>query len=63
MTNDENSKEAIGILANCLISVGQATGMNDRFTRDVWRAAELCGVSKVDLLRLLSTSNEPEPTK
>ena len=53
-SGEAKMQEAIGLLVNCIISVGIATGQNDQFNRDLWRAAELVGVSKLDLLELVN---------
>ena len=53
---------AFAILVNCLISLGVSSGMNETFNKDLWRAAELMGVTKLDLLKTVSfTDKESKP--
>ena len=54
MTDEQT---AFAILVNCLTSVGVDTGMNDQFNRDLWRAAELMGISRLDLLKSVNAAD------
>ena len=49
-----DKQKAFAILINCLTSVGQDCGMNDQYNRDLWTAAELMGISRLDLLKSLT---------
>ena len=44
---------AFAMLVNCLTSLGVAAEMNEQFHADLWRAAELMGISRLDLLKRL----------
>ncbi len=58
MTEMTNEKTAFAILVNCLTSIGVDCGMNDQYNRDLWRAAELMGISRLDLLRSIKAGDE-----
>ncbi len=55
MTNEQT---AFATLVNCVTSLGVASGMNDQFNKDLWRAAELMGISRMDLLKSLKAGDE-----
>lgn len=52
MTAEE--KKGMMLLINCLMSCGLQLDKNDQFARDLWTAAELMGISKLDLLKSVS---------
>ena len=54
----KNEQMAFAKIVNCLLSVGYSTQMNDQFNRDLWRSAELMGISKLDLLKAIKTPAE-----
>ena len=49
-----NEQKAFAILVNCLTSVGKSCDMNDQYNRDLWTAAALMGINKLDLLKSLT---------
>ena len=54
MTDEQT---AFAILVNCMTSLGMDGGMNDQFNRDLWRAAELMGISRLELLRAIKAGD------
>ena len=57
LTKENNQKEAFAIIITCLLSVGVSTDKNDQFNRDLWRAAELLGISKLNLLKTVTKND------
>ena len=53
-SESEKLREAIGLIVGCVIALGVPNCMGDQFNKDLWRAYQLAGGSKSDLLRLLS---------
>ena len=54
MTNEQT---AFAILVNCVTSLGVDSGMNDQFNRDLWKATELMGISRIELLKSLKAGD------
>jgi len=54
---NEKQKQAIALITNCLLSLGVEADMNETFNEDLWKAAELFGVSKLDLLMSCQIKN------
>lgn len=63
MTNEQT---AFAILINCLASLGVNAEMNETYNHDIWKAAELMGISKLDLLKSINIADsvhiEPSDT-
>ena len=56
-----NEQQAFAILVNCLTSLGVDSGMNDQYNRDLWAAAELMGIGRIDLLKAIKTIDTAQP--
>ena len=55
-----NEQKAFAIIVNCLLSVGVDTDKNHQFNKDLWKAAELMGISKLDLLRSINIADKAD---
>ena len=52
-----DEQKAFAIVINCLTSLGVDTCMNDKYNHDLWAAAELMGISKLDLLKSVNVAD------
>ena len=51
-----DQQKAVALIINCLLGLGVSANMGERYNKDLWKAAELLGVSKVDLLKTIVPS-------
>jgi len=56
-----NEQKAFAIIVNCLTALGVDSGMGDKFNHDIWTAAELMGISRLDLLKSVHVADSVQP--